>query len=150
MGLYLAYGMNEEDLSWKQLEDIMTDCFDMATKGQEDFQRWLESSKRRRRKFLDSKVVDIVKRNSGNDKSALRFAAYFGPCSLVKDHPLLEIAFGYESSSPHSPSNFSGLNIWASHCGSERVVDMLKFKPEIERYLAIQRIPYRDLCFTQI
>jgi len=64
----------------------------------------------------------------------------------VKNHPTLEIYFRNRQveALPYCPPNFTGLNIWAAHSGSEGLIDLIQFKPEMNAYLDMLEIGYTD------
>ena len=151
MSLYLAYGIGEEDLSWSQLEKIMTDWFDFPTKGiVHDFSSWLESAKLQLDWFKQGDVPEIVKKRFEDDRNPLRLATSYDTCQYVKGWPLLEISFKYKDTCPHCPANFSGLNIWAGHSGSCCIVDLFRIKPQMDAYLVSNGVKHVDLSFLEL
>ncbi|MEK6860288.1 MAG: hypothetical protein AABX54_05745 [Nanoarchaeota archaeon] len=146
MVVYLAYEIDENVLTMTQLEKIMTDHFDFNPKSSvHDFKTWLRSARKTLARFKRCHIPEIVKKHSEDNKTPLRIAACYDSLQYVKGWPLLEISFRYKDTCPHCPPDFTGLNIWAGHAGCSGIVDIWKFKPEMDRYLALQRIPHRDL-----
>jgi len=147
MGLYLAYSIREEDFDFGMLERIMTDWFNFSIiSAWRDYEGWLAYAKRMSEKFRTSGLSH----RQNDDKNPLKLGVAYSEAFFVKPYPLLEIGFCYNDTTPHCPKDFSGLNIWAGHSGSEGIVDLIKIKPEMDRYLALNQIPNVDLSKTEL
>lgn len=141
MSIYLAYQFQPRELTRNRLVRLMDDYFDFnMIKGPKNAEEWLESVAKQIKRCELHPRGEIVLRHVG--KTLLEKASYFATHYNVKNHPLLEIYIRYQDSCYHCPENFTGLNIWAGHSGSEGVVDLIKFEPEISSYLSIIGINY--------
>lgn len=77
------------------------------------------------------------------ESNLLLRASHFTPFFLVKNNPLLEIYFKYNDLlGVYCPVGFSGLVVHAGHSGSEGLVKLIEFKPEMDAYLEIMGINY--------
>jgi len=63
---------------------------------------------------------------------------------FVKDPPLLDISFRWDHIGPPTPDNFSGLAVWPTHLESEGIVEVIKFAPEMDRYMFNTGITYQN------
>ncbi len=148
MPQYLAYQFGPEQLTKERLARIIDDYFDLELRKNKNLKNskdWFKIAERCKKHY---KEVGIPL-----PKTLLEIAAYHVcPYNYVKNHPLLEIRFWYckdksikdKNIGPYVPKNFNGLNIHTKHSGSEGLVDLIKFKPEMDAYLSIIGIEYRD------
>ncbi|GEM_PF-3750192 len=144
MPKYLAYQFDSSQLTKERLLKILDDYFDLQLRNignAEEWFEWTEKEIERRKNFRNPEVRLRMERA---EQDVLYRADYFGYLSLVRNNPLLEIKFVHRSTegSAYWEKGFSGLVVYAEHSGSEGLVKLIEFKPEIDAYLEIIGINY--------
>lgn len=149
MPLYLAYQFEPKQLTKDKLALILDDYFDFELKEirkcPKNSTEWFDSveSELKRFRSLSSDEGEHLFKEIGS--TWLQKASYFAYWYNVKNHPLLNIYFRFkEKEFYYCPQEFTGLNIWAEHSGSEGIVDLLEIKPEMDAYLRFIGIDYED------
>ncbi|MBU2503558.1 MAG: hypothetical protein KJ879_00690 [Nanoarchaeota archaeon] len=143
MTIYLAYQFGPEQLTEGRFIRIVDDYFELVPKELEGVVIGPATGKG----FLEYIKSHADESRDLAGKSLLEKAAYFTfISSWIKRHPLLEISFCDKGrkGSTIPDTKFTGLNIHAHHSGSEGVVDLVEFKPEIGAYLSSIGIDYKD------
>ena len=151
MPSYLAYQFDLDSIPDSKLIQIMDDYFDFELYREGKFKtarEWIEAEK----EYLVSSWKKFLYDRNFRDIRLTDIFANSGEMGIfsIKNHPLLDMVFKYKKDKgPYTPTNnFSGLTIATFHSGSEGLVKLLEFKPEMSAYLHSIGIDYEDLSKT--
>ena len=134
--LCLAYQFEPKELTKERLDRITADYFNDKFDAMEN--------------SIKERFKEINKQYPGE---LMEQAAIYPGYYPVKDHPLLMIRFFCQTDKNKDeilPKSFKGLHVKILHSGSEGMVELIEFKPEMDAYLSSIGIKYEDMSNLKI
>ena len=147
MPVYLAYQFCPEQLTVGILKRLMDEYYDFEPgNGPKNAEEWFRFSEQLVQRYASG----LKEEYALGDEIHLLVRAGLATNYRVKNHPLLQIYIRYHDSCPLCPDDFTGLNVWAAHSGSEGMVELINLKPEMDNYLSAIGIEYEDRSKTEL
>ena len=142
MSIYIAYQFEPRQLSKKRLEILVKQFVDLELLCNNQYSNPTEVLQMIEETHAKFSERGIQRPNNLLSKAGTALTEF-----SVLDYPLLLMQFWYQRdnlSSKYVPKNFNGINIHASHSGTEGIVDLIEFKPKADVFLYNTGIDYID------
>ena len=135
MPVYLAYQIEPKEMTQDKLIHLIDNYYDFFGKKR-DSSEYIAKRQEEIKRYRNASIEHIREKMSQIGESPFEIVAWFAEVYLVKNHPLLEITLRHnDNCGARAPGHFTGISISPHHSGSEGLVDMIEFKPEMDAYL---------------